>query len=65
MNKEKQIWFTSDTLSNEDIKNDIELGVFSSYGGVLLHKINVSKVESWLKTIERTINRDFTIRKLS
>ena len=51
------------TITEEDIKNDIELNVYSTYGGQLLHQIKISVLKNWLNTCERSISRDFIVRK--
>ena len=50
-------------ITIEDINNNIELNVYSGFGGMFLHTIKISKLEGWLKNNGRTLNRDFFLRK--
>lgn len=52
-----------DGLTDIDIKNDIEVGIYSCYGGMYLHSIKLSQIDEWLTRCERRLNRDFIISK--
>ena len=53
-----------DGLTDMVIKNDIEVGVYSCYGGMCLHPIKLSQIDEWLTKCERRLNRDFIICKI-
>ncbi len=48
-------------LTEQEIKDNVELNIFSYYGGVLLDSIKAQDLPDWLLNCERIEGRDFWI----